>query len=642
MCGIAGILALNDHRDNRLSRTKDAIKTLSSRGPDAQGVYEYDKVSLGHTRLSIIDTSEASSQPMSDESGRYTIVYNGEFYNYETIRRELKSEGVTFRSEGDTEVLLKLYIKEGESCLEKINGFFAFAIYDKEEGSLFIARDRFGIKPLLYYHDEEKFVFASELKALLKYDIPTEIDHVSLFSYLQLNYVPAPYTMLQEVKKLEPGYSMKIDKFPVNSPRCYYSVPYDPDEIVDVEIQEYQNAQKTLYKKLEDAVESRLLADVPLGTFLSGGIDSSIITSLAARKAPDLHSFSIGFKDEPFFDETKYARMAAKKAGTRHTVFEVTNKELFANLENVLDYFDEPFADSSAIAVYILCQQTKEHISVALSGDGADEVFSGYNKHMAEFKARDPGLKEKLVKGLAPLIDKIPQSRNSNIANFSRQLSKFSSGAKLNHKLRYWRWASILNEEEANYLIKEKEASRSQRLSDEAFAYKKRKDGFLKNIRKNGDINDVLLTDVNLVLQNDMLKKVDCMSMANSLEVRTPFLDHHVVDFAFSLPVDFKINGHTRKKILLDTFKDILPAELLNRPKKGFEVPMLKWLQTDLRSLIEFDLLSDQLIKEQGIFNREAVENLKAKLFSTNPGDSAATVWAIIVFQHWWKKHFAN
>ncbi|MBL4656372.1 MAG: hypothetical protein JKX73_00100, partial [Flavobacteriales bacterium] len=463
-----------------------------------------------------------------------------------------------------------------------------------------------------------------------------------LFSYLQLNYVPAPYTMLQNVSKLEPGQSILISNSKVNPPKNYYTIPYDSKKVVDTEPNAYLSAQKTLYDKLEEAVELRLVSDVPLGTFLSGGIDSSIITSLAVQKVPDLQSFSIGFKDEPYFDETSYARMVAKKAGTKHTVFEVSNKELLNNLDSVLGYFDEPFADSSAIAVYILCQQTKDHISVALSGDGADEVFSGYNKHMAEYKARHPGLKEKLVKGLSPIFEKIPQSRNSSFTNFSRQLSKFSAGAKLSNKLRYWRWASIIDEEEANYLIKEKESKRSQRLSDEAFVYKKRKEGFLKTIKKNGDINDVLLTDVNLVLQNDMLKKVDCMSMANSLEVRTPFLDHNVVNYAFSLPVDFKINGRVRKKILLDTFKNLLPDELLNRPKKGFEVPLLNWLQNDLKNLIQNELLSQKFILDQGIFNVEAIEFLKAKLFSNNPGDSASTVWAVIVFQHWWKKHIEN
>ncbi|MBL4754735.1 MAG: asparagine synthase (glutamine-hydrolyzing) [Flavobacteriales bacterium] len=640
MCGIAGILAFNAIGERDLCNTKDAIKTLSLRGPDAHGVFEHKKVSLGHTRLSIIDTSTASAQPMTDVSGRYTIVYNGEFYNYERVRKDLLEAGVKFQSEGDTEVLLQLYIREGEKCVEKVNGFFAFAIYDQEEQSLFLARDRYGIKPLLYFQNEDKFIFGSELKALLAYEIPREIDNVSLFSYLQLNYVPAPYTMLENVRKLEPGHSICIKNFKVAEPLKYYNIAFNPDEMVDVEVNQYKSAQKTLYKKMDEAVERRLVSDVPLGTFLSGGIDSSIITSLAAQKVSDLSSFSIGFKDEPFFDETKYARSLAKKAGTRHTVFEVSNKDLFDNLSAVLDYFDEPFADSSAIAVYILCKETKGHISVALSGDGADEVFSGYNKHMAEYKARHPGIKEQLVKGLSPIIDKIPQSRSGSIGNFSRQLSKFSTGAKLGNKLRYWRWASIIDEEEANYLLKEKKSSRSQRLSDEAFVYKKRKDHFLRHIRKNGDLNDVLLTDVNLVLQNDMLKKVDCMSMANSLEVRTPFLDHHVVDYAFSLPVDFKINGRTRKKILIDTFKHLLPEELLNRPKKGFEVPLLKWLKNDLRPLIEHDLLSDSFVEKQGIFNIEAIHNLRSKLFSNNPGDSAATVWAIIVFQHWWKKYF--
>ncbi|HIA11494.1 MAG TPA: asparagine synthetase B, partial [Flavobacteriales bacterium] len=369
---------------------------------------------------------------------------------------------------------------------------------------------------------------------------------------------------------------------------------------------------------------------------------SSIVTALAAKHKKDIHSFSIGFKDEPFFDETKYAQLVSKKVNTKHTVFSLSNQDLLDHVFEVLDYMDEPFGDSSAIPVNILSKFTKEHVSVALSGDGADEMFAGYNKHYAEFRVRNAGFVNQLLKSVSPLLDLLPQSRNSKIANLSRQINRYSQGAKLKHKERYWKWASILNEEEANYLLKEKRQEQKQRASDEAFQYKKRKEAILKTIRKTGDFNDVLYTDMNLVLKDDMLKKVDSMSMARSLEVRTPFLDHNLVDFAFTLPTEFKINSNSRKKILRDTFKSYLPDEVNDRGKMGFEVPLLKWFREDLRQLINNDLLEDNFIEEQGIFNLDAIKNLKLKLYSNNPKDAHATVWAIIVFQHWWKKYMQN
>ena len=287
----------------------------------------------------------------------------------------------------------------------------------------------------------------------------------------------------------------------------------------------------------------------------------------------------------------------------------------------------------------MLSKRTKEHVTVALSGDGADEMFSGYNKHMAEFKARHPGIKESLVKMGYPLFRTLPKSRNSKIANINRQLYKFSLGSRLTNKARYWKWASIINEERANYLLKEELVFNPQRLSDTAFEYKKRKDDLLRNISRDGDINDVLHTDMRMVLTNDMLRKVDAMSMANSLEVRTPFLDSRLVNFAFSLPVAFKINANMKKKILQDTFRLELPEEIYKRPKHGFEVPLLSWFRNELRSKIENDLLSDDFIEEQGLFNVVAIKELKKQLFSNNPEDVQATIWALIVFNTWWKKY---
>ena len=310
----------------------------------------------------------------------------------------------------------------------------------------------------------------------------------------------------------------------------------------------------------------------------------------------------------------------------------LSNEDLYANLHQVLDYIDEPFADSSALAVNILSMHTKKHVTVSLSGDGADELFAGYNKHAAELKARKGGIKANLVKASHPLLKQFPKSRNSSSGNKIRQLEKFAEGMKLSPQERYWQWAKwsgykkeiIFSE---NYLKSKKGVSE----------FEKRKNDLLKNI--NSDYNSVLLTDMQLVLENDMLVKVDRMSMSQSLEVRVPFLDHKIVDFAFSLPSNFKIDNKNRKKILKDAFKDKLPIELFNRGKKGFEVPLLKWFKTDLHSMITNDLLNDTFILEQGIFNTEEIKKLKAQLFSNNPNDAVEKVWAIIVFQYWWKKN---
>jgi asparagine synthase (glutamine-hydrolysing) len=640
MCGIVGIIS-SDQKE--LSKIATATRTLSKRGPDNRSTVKFENLSLGHARLSVIDTSKSANQPFTDVSERFTIVFNGEIYNYQELKQELVETGVSFISNSDTEVLLYLYIKYGKDALEKLNGFFSFSIFDKQENSLFVARDRIGIKPLLYYFDGKQFIFASELKALLTFNIKKDIDKISLFNYLQFNYIPTHNSIIQGVKKLKPGHFIFIENINKLSKEIneelYYEIPSNQEVTIQTNAMNYEKSQEMLRNLLDDAVQKRLVSDVPVGTFLSGGVDSSIISLLAKNHKPDLQTFSIGFKDEPFFDETIYANAVAKKIGTQHHVFSLTNNDLYEDLDNILDYIDEPFADSSAIAVYLLSKRTKEYVSVALSGDGADEMFSGYNKHMAEYKSRHPGIKESLVKMGYPIWRNLPKSRNSKLTNINRQLYKFSLGSKLTNKARYWSWASIISEEKANYLLKETLIFNPQRISDTAFEYKKRKEDLLKDIRKDGDINDVLYADMKMVLTNDMLRKVDAMSMANSLEVRTPFLDHRLVNFAFSLPVAFKINPNMKKKILQDTFRSELPEEIYKRPKHGFEVPLLSWFRNELRSKIENDLLNDDFIEQQGIFNVTATRNLKKQLFSNNPEDVQATIWALIVFNTWWKKY---
>lgn len=632
MCGIAGIFALTGGAKKYEQHLDNALAALSKRGPDNRGKFFQNRVGMGHTRLSIIDVSEAGNQPMFDASGRFAVVYNGEIYNFKDLRRQIEQKGIPLKSHTDTEVLVNLYALYKEKCLEFLNGFFAFAIFDTFEQTLFLARDRMGIKPLLFYQDNEKIIFASEMKAILAFPINKALDFTSLYLYLQLNYIPAPSSIFKHVKKIEPGHYMTISPDGFIGIKQYFHISYDPLSR-NGKTRNYQEAKETLKSLLGESVKKRLVADVPLGAFLSGGIDSSVIVSLASRFTDKLSTFSIGFKDEPFFDETRYADLVAKKFNTEHTVFSLTTKDLYDCLFEVLDYTDEPFADSSAIAVYILSKHTRAKVKVALSGDGADELFGGYNKHLAEFRMKHSGLFNFLVKLNRPLFALLPQSRNGRLGNFVRQINRYAEGMGLKAEDRYWRWCSFASEQEAANILS---------ASDEPVEnteYHSRKSALLTYHKKEGTINDILYTDMHLVLPNDMLTKVDMMSMANSLEVRVPFLDHHLVNYVFSLPADYKIHNGFRKRILKDAFRDELPPELYKRNKQGFEVPLLKWFRSELRDMIEKELLASERIRSQGIFSPAYVQALKRKLFSSSPGEAAAQIWGLLVFQYWHRKY---
>lgn len=634
MCGITGIFAFNlVGKFNKIHITA-ATMSMEKRGPDFQDIYIDDWVALGHRRLSIIDTSEKGHQPMWDESHRYCIVFNGEIFNFRNLRTELEGQGIRFRSDTDTEVLLNLFIRDREQCLEKLNGFFAFCIYDRQEQSFFLARDRYGVKPLLYLFDEDKFIFASEMKTILKYGIDKSLDYVSLAAYLQLTYIPAPDTIFRHVRKLPPGHYLTVSAKAMTMTR-WYAIPFDALSAMG-NATTYTDAMNKFADLLGQAVERRLIADVPLGAFLSGGIDSSVVTGLASRRKPDLHTFSIGFRDEKFFDETAYATLVAKHFNTRHTVFPLTNEDLLEHVEEILNYIDEPFADSSAINVFILSRHTRKHATVALSGDGADELLGGYHKHEALNRMLHPGWKERTVTALHPLWRMLPRSRNNRLANAVRQAERFAAGYKLPPADRYWKWATHTNLPDALRLFSP--ATREQFAVEE---FGRRKDVLLAPLTRQHSINEILLTDMQLVLANDMLTKVDSMSMANSLEIRSPFLDPEVVAYCFSLPDAFKIRNGFRKRILQDAFRDMLPPELYNRPKKGFEVPLLKWFRKEMRSRIE-DILSRERIEEQGLFYYPEIERLKKRLYSRNPGDVHIAIWSLIVFQWWWKKYGSN
>ena len=625
MCGIAGIINISGEKVNP-SEIDGMLSKIKHRGPDDEGRFFKDNAGFGHVRLSIIDLSAAGHQPMFSNDERFMIVFNGEIYNYLELRKELESS-YQFKSKTDTEVLLAAYIKWGENCLHKLNGDFAFVIYDTIEKTVFGARDRFGIKPFYYHSTSEKFVFASEIKAILPLLKEVRPNDKSIFEYLSYNRCDqSQETFFDSIFKLLHGHCFTLINGKLNIKRWYHlesSLRY-PTPLT----------AEAYREELRKTVKLRLRSDVPIGVCLSGGIDSSIITACAAKHVTDLNTYSIGFKDEPYFDETYYANLVAKKFKTQHTVFSISNDEMFSNIFDILDYIDEPFADSSAIAVYILTKKTRERVTVSLSGDGGDELFAGYNKHKAELRARNNSLLNGILSAGLPVFKMLPKSRHSKVGNLFRQLERYSEGLRLSKSERYWRWCTFNTQDYALSLL------RGNCITDSA-DIESRKKFVLDAVTENGELNDILFADTQMVLPNDMLTKVDLMSMANSLEVRVPLLDYTVVDFAFSLPVSYKIDSSVGKKILKDAFRSELPDELFTRPKHGFEVPLLKWMKTGLNSLINEELLSEKFIEQQGIFETVQIQKLKQKLFSSDPGDAHATVWGLLVFQYWYRKYIA-
>ncbi|HMU97826.1 MAG TPA: asparagine synthase (glutamine-hydrolyzing) [Chitinophagales bacterium] len=630
MCGIAGNFAFST--PNILENIWYKVaETLNKRGPDHQSITQINHTTLVHARLSIIDTSSVAHQPIYDSTGRFAIIFNGEIFNFQKIKEDLVSKGYnSFKTQSDTEVLLYAYIHYKEKCLDLLNGFFAFAVYDKLEDELFIANDRYAEKPLYYSQQDDGFYFASELKALMQLPIEKSLDWTAVSLYFQLNYIPNDISIFNKIKKLHAGHYIKVRSHKVELIQWYH-LPYSAED-AERNLLSYKQQQDKLRTLLDDAVRLRLIADVPIGAFLSGGIDSSVIVSLASKHTPHLNTFSIGFEDNAYFDETEYANLVANHFKTNHTVFKLKNDDLLQSLQELLDYTDEPFADSSALLVNLLSKYTKQHVTVALSGDGGDELFAGYNKHYGEWQSRNGGWKASVIQSLLPVWQKLPKSRSGGFGNKFRQLERFATGMNLSPAERYWRWCCFMDDDELNFLLNGKPEAVLENII-------KVRQQFTQFVHSDGTLNDCLRADVALVLANDMFVKVDRMSMRNSLEVRAPFLDYRVVEYAFTLPVSSKIDAHLKKKIIQDTFRDVLPKELYNRPKKGFEVPLLQWFRTDLKDYLDKEIFDEDFIKTQNIFNLEYIRSLKQQLFSNNPNDVHAKIWALIVFQNFYKKY---
>jgi asparagine synthase (glutamine-hydrolysing) len=624
MCGITGVYLFNKEGQEILKNIEPATRSILHRGPDNQNTWGSNKIALGHSRLSIIDTSDASNQPFKDETGRFVIVFNGEIFNYKEIKSQLESKGIKFKTNGDVEVLLELFKLKKENALSELRGFFAAAIYDNESHKLWLIRDRFGVKPLYYYFDEDKLIFGSEIKTILCIENKARLNYGALGIYFQLNYFGGNQTVFEGVNKIPSGNYALVENGSF-SIKEYYSLR---KKIIDYS--KTSHKETSLYSLLASSVKDRMIADVPVGSFISGGIDSTIITGLASQIKNDLSTFCLGFKNNSWFDESPYAEIAAKEFKTNHHTFMIDEDEMLSELDYFLDALDEPFADSSALNFYILSKKTKNHVKVVLSGDGADEIFGGYNKHRAAWLLKNSP-KHKALSKISPFLKLIfPSSRNSALGNKMRQLDKFHKIGALDFKEQYWTMASISSAEELKDWFLNTEVLQRSAI---------KKNEILNDLRGDEGINGILLKDVELVLEGDMLVKADRMSMQHGLEIRNPFLDHRLVEWALTVPENQKLNGKEGKIILKNTFKNIIPEKLIHRSKHGFELPLHSWMKNQLRSKIENIYLSKDFIINQNIFNFEAIQKLKQKLFSNNPGDTPAKVWAIIVFNHWYMKN---
>ena len=572
---------------------------------------------------------------MSNEDDTIWLIFNGEVYDFETLRAHLKEKGHILKSRTDCETLIHLYEEEGTQCLHHINGMFAFAIWDKHLQQLWLARDRLGIKPLHYYWDGQRFVFASEMKAILcDPTIPKEIDWEALDLYLTLNYIPAPWTIFKNIKKLAPGHFLTVKKGNL-SIESYWDIPIDPMKWEPSHKNQIDDQKNHLFQLMENAVRRRLISDVPLGAFLSGGIDSSIIVALMARNSQQpVQTFSIGYKDLPSFDETKYARDVATLNQTDHHEFKLGYKDILDAFPKVLENVDEPFADSSAVPTYIVSRETKNHVTVSLSGDGGDELFAGYRMYQGEYwsryYAKVPGfIRDGMI---APFINILPDTREKPYLERVRRAKKFIKGMSHSFAERFYGWREIFPYPMRKEILRiPLEENRYQNHVQSHVD--KEKDRFLDDT-----INMMLYLDVKGLLPNDMLTKVDRMSMANSLEVRVPFLDYLVVEYVFQLRGDTKLRGKTGKYILMETFKDILPPSLHNRPKWGFEMPIGAWLKDELRFLVD-DYLDKDQIKKQDIFQYDIIQGLIDKHMNGRQ-DTSWHLWNLIVFQHWYQTTF--
>jgi len=623
MCGISGVFSstIIDR-----SSVESMTMALAHRGPDAHGVYldPTQTMALGHTRLSIIDLSARANQPFFSSDGRYVIVFNGEIYNFQQIKEQLSTQpGRAFRTHSDTEVIVEAFATWGVNMVEKLEGMFALAIVDQLEHKLFLFRDRIGKKPLYYFQSEGVFAFASEIKSLLKHpaiQLAKKVDLHAISSFLHLGYIPEPHTIYAHIHKFPAGHMGEVDRTLCLGTRPYWRIQdnLDPDHYGG---HREQDDKEQLSLLLDQAVQKRLISDVPLGAFLSGGTDSSLVSAIASKYvSKPLKTFSIGFKESKF-DESHYARAVAHHMKTDHTEYILSEKEAIQKVESYTRHFDEPFADTSAIPTMLVSELARKEVKVALTGDGGDELFQGYGAYTwaNRLDRASWGMLKgplRLVLGatgvgrwerIAHLLE--PSVRGSIRSHIFSQEQSFFSQQEVYEELLIHRDGFKAFEYDESFLAKKKLSSGERQA----------------------------LFDLTYYLKDDLLVKVDRASMFYALECRCPLLDHHVIEFAFSLDIGKKRRGGKTKWIEKELLYQYLPSELVDRPKRGFSVPLASWMKNDLRYLMD-DFLNDQVIEEVGLFNASFIRTLKQE-FLAGKDYLYHRLWAVIVLHKWWKEN---
>ncbi len=601
MCGIAG------YNFNHPEIIKQMTELLRHRGPDDEGHYHDNQVSLGHRRLSIIDTSICGRQPMHYE--HLSIVYNGEIYNFLELRRDLETSGYRFTSQTDTEVVLLAYHRWGSDCVNRFNGMWAFCIYDRQKRELFLSRDRFGIKPLYYYFDDNRFVFASELKAFRPHNLNLRINHTAVNFFFYQKYIGSDLTIYENCRKLKPAENLVFNlETKIITTSSYYDLNA---EVAQAQTQPLQERLDAIPEILADAVEKRLIADVPVGSFLSGGIDSSLISAIIARRHDRFNTFSIGF-NESSYDEVPFSRQAADHIGSNHHVDYLTIDETL--IQRLIEHMDEPFGDASVLPTSLLSQMTRKHVTVALSGDAGDETFGGYDSYLAAMIARY--IPQPLLKFARPVICLLPPSDKK--LNLAFKMQKFIDDYHPNVVRRHLDWMASFTNPRRTALLNQASVLSEELISDVS----------------DTSLLALQLNDMTCYLPEDILKKVDMASMLHSLEVRVPFLDYRLAPLALALPEKCKIRFLQTKSYLKTIANDYLPRAIIHRKKRGFTVPVSHWIKSS--DLIR-NYLTNPTCYEHNMLNYKYVQTLFNEHLERKR-DNARQLWLIFVFNFWHDK----
>ena len=614
MCGICGIATTGGAVDP--ARLAAVSETLVHRGPDSEGYFVDGSVGLAARRLAIIDL-QTGDQPIGNEDGRIQVVQNGELYNYRELRRDLERAGHSFATHCDTEVLVHLYEEHGIDFAERLRGMFAVALWDGPRRRLVLARDRYGIKPLYYRQADGELTFASELRALPR----GEIDLDAVEAFLAFNCIPAPLTIFREIRKLQPGHVLSWQDGRLELTRYARPAPVSAGE---VRHEDEAELIEELRARLRDSVRAHLVADVPVGVLLSGGIDSATLTALAAAESAEpVRTFSIGF-EERSFDELADARLVADQYGTRHEEL-VLRPDAALLLPALAEAFDEPFADSSALPTYLVSKLAAEHVKVALSGEGGDELFGGYYTYTADLLASRYGAMARFAR---PLVERLPSS--SAKASFDYKAKRFVRAAHLPALERHHAWKEIFSSEARAELTGRRSDFDPVDLLQTRFAETEGAELLAR-------LQDV---DLGIYLVDDLLTKTDRASMAHSLEARVPFLDPFVTNFAFALPTEHKVRGLRKKVLLRKALAPLVPAPLLRRRKRGFSIPAAAWLRGELEPFARDTLSSDRL-RRQGFFDPGTVRRILDDHVSGKQ-DLSRQLWGLLAFTLWHERHVEN